>query len=101
MPAPGLSETFREERGEERHLRTTWHPNDGQVVFSLWRGSACAGTFRLDVTDVPDLIDLLRTGLAQAYDQAQHGSPQEHEASQRLAPRSAHPTGTLTAPIAG
>ena len=37
------------------------------VVLSLWRDNLCAGTFRLSVDEVPDLIAMLRTGLAEAY----------------------------------
>ena len=47
------------------------------VVLSLWRDNLCAGTFRLAVDEVPDLIDLLRAGLADAYavarDRAERG----------------------------
>ena len=40
------------------------------VVLSLWRAGTCAGTFRLPVDEVSDLIDALRGGLARAYDDA-------------------------------
>jgi hypothetical protein len=45
----------------------SWHPEADVVVLSLWRDNVCAGTFRLAVDEVPDLIDLLRAGLAEAY----------------------------------
>ena len=36
---------------------STWHHEAGLVVLSLWRDNVCAGTFRLEVDEVPDLID--------------------------------------------
>ena len=39
-------------------------------MLSLWRDNVCAGSFRLAVDEVPDLIALLRAGLDQAYDVA-------------------------------
>ena len=40
------------------------------MVLSLWRDGTCAGTCRLTIDEVPDLIDVLRAGLARAYDDA-------------------------------
>jgi hypothetical protein len=39
-------------------------------VLSLWHGNVCSGSFRLSVDDVPDLIEMLRSGLEQAYAEA-------------------------------
>ena len=36
-------------------------------MLSLWRDNVCAGSFRLSVDEVPDLINMLRGGLDQAY----------------------------------
>jgi hypothetical protein len=44
------------------------------VVLSLWRDNVCAGSFRLAIDEVPDLIDLLRRGLDSAYDRQIYGS---------------------------
>lgn len=44
------------------------------MVLSLWRGTTCAGTFRLDVTEVPELIAVLARGLDDAYDAARYSS---------------------------
>ncbi|MGH3444552.1 MAG: hypothetical protein ACRDPB_04180 [Nocardioidaceae bacterium] len=73
-PLPATGEVFLDARGGARSLRVSWHPDDdddagitGIVVLSLWRHGVCSGTFRLDVEDVPDLIDVLRTGLREAY----------------------------------
>mgnify|MGYP006955219463 CR=1 FL=1 len=57
-------------RGGGRSLRVSWHQEAGLVVLSLWRDNACAGSFRLAAEEVPDLIDLLRSGLDRAYDAA-------------------------------
>ena len=51
----------------DRALRVSWHHESGVVVLSLWRENLCAGSFRLAVDEVPDLIALLRGGLDTAY----------------------------------
>jgi len=61
-------------RGGDRALRVSWHQDKGLVVFSLWRDNVCAGSFRLAVDEVPDLISLLSAGLASAYDRQIYGS---------------------------
>lgn len=67
---PRTGEIFLDARSARRAMRVTWHHESGLVVLSLWRDSLCAGTFRLSVDEVPDLIDMLRAGLDQAYDAA-------------------------------
>ena len=61
---------FLDARGGDRALRVSWHHDDGLVVLSLWRDNVCAGSFRLTVDEVPELIDVLRAGLDRAYDVA-------------------------------
>lgn len=63
-------------------MRVSWHHEADLVVLSLWRENVCAGSFRLTVDEVPDLIDLLRTGLDRAYDVAQG---RRHQSAARLA----------------
>ncbi len=58
---------FLDARGGDRALRVSWHPEADLVVLSLWSGGTCTGTFRLPVEEVPDLVEVLRGGLAQAY----------------------------------
>ena len=58
---------FLDSRGGDRALRVSWHHESGVVVLSLWRENVCAGSFRLAVDEVPDLIALLRGGLDTAY----------------------------------
>lgn len=67
-PLPATGEVFLDERGAERSLRVSWHHETGVVVLSLWRGSTCAGTFRLEAAEVPALVETLRAGLDAAYD---------------------------------
>ncbi|HET7350357.1 MAG TPA: hypothetical protein VFJ28_05420 [Marmoricola sp.] len=64
---PVAAEFFLDARGDARALRVRWHHDDGLVVLSLWRGSECTGTFRLEIDEVPVLIQALREGLGQAY----------------------------------
>ena len=66
-PLPETGSIFLDSRGGDRALRVSWHQEAGLVVLSLWRDNVCSGTFRLSVDEVPDLIDLLRSGLDQAY----------------------------------
>ena len=69
-PLPAQGSIFLDSRGGDRALRVSWHQESALVVLSLWRDNVCAGSFRLSVDEVPDLIDLLRSGLDQAYDTA-------------------------------
>jgi hypothetical protein len=63
-------EVFLDARGDARALRVSWHRDVGVVVLSLWRGQVCVGTFRLAMDEVPVLIEALRAGLNEAYDDA-------------------------------
>lgn len=73
-PLPTAGEVFLDARGSGRALRVTWHGEADLVVLSLWHGSTCTGTFRLAVAEVPDLIDVLRDGLARSYDARRPGA---------------------------
>lgn len=64
---PKSGAIYLDPRGAERALRVTWHHESDLVVLSLWRGRTCAGSFRLPIEEVPDLIDQLRAGLTSAY----------------------------------
>jgi hypothetical protein len=57
---------FLDDRGGDRALRVTWHPEADVVVLSLWRDNVCAGSFRVSTVDVPALIAALAAGLAPA-----------------------------------
>jgi hypothetical protein len=67
-PLPSTGEVFLDDRGDDRSLRVSWHPEADLVVLSLWHVGTCVGTFRLPMSDVPDLIDVLRGGLQTAYE---------------------------------
>ena len=67
-PLPEAGSIFLDARGGDRALRVSWHHESGLVVLSLWRDNVCAGSFRLAVDEVPELIEMLRQGLDQAYD---------------------------------
>ena len=67
---PTSGEVFLDARGDRRALRVSWHGEVGMVVLSLWREGACVGTFRLAAEEVPALVETLRAGFAQAYDDA-------------------------------
>ena len=59
---PTQGEVFDDVRGEGRTLRVSWHGVDGVVVLSMWRQSECTGSFRLPVSDLPDLLRALTDG---------------------------------------
>lgn len=63
VPFPGGGEIFFDPR-PGRAMRLSWHADEGIAVLSLWRGDSCAGTFRLPIAEVPDLVDALVRGLA-------------------------------------
>lgn len=65
---PKTGSVFLDARGGDRALRATWHQEAGVVVLSLWRDNVCAGSFRLRIDEVPELIDMLRAGLDRADD---------------------------------
>jgi hypothetical protein len=66
-PLPETGSVFLDTRDHGRALRVSWHPAADVVVRSLGRDNVCAGSFRLPVDDVPDFIEVLRTGLDRAY----------------------------------
>ena len=69
-PLPETGSIFLDARGGDRALRVSWHHENGLVVLSLWRENVCAGSFRMSIDDVPDMIVTLRAGLDAAYDVA-------------------------------
>jgi hypothetical protein len=55
---------FTDERGHG--LRTTWHPDAGLVILSVWDGERCVWTFRLGQADIPRFASFLVDALADA-----------------------------------
>lgn len=78
-PLPSAGSIYVDARNGDRALRISWHDDAGLVVLSLWRENVCAGTFRLPVDEVPELIEMLRGGLDRAY-------VARRAAAERLAP---------------
>ncbi len=71
---PGRSGVVPDVRGEGRALRTTWHHEAGCVVLSVWRGNVCTATVRLAPEDVPALVDVLTSGLADGHEAPDTGT---------------------------
>ncbi len=69
LALPARGEVLLDARGSARALRVSWHHEDGIVVLSLWHEGVCTGSFRLDKSDVPALIDTLVGGLVEGYQQ--------------------------------
>ena len=67
-PLPKTGSVFLDARGGDRALRATWHHEAGVVVLSLWRDNVCAGSFRLRIDEVPELVAMLRAGLDRTDD---------------------------------
>ncbi len=63
-PLPIRGEVVVDARGGPRALRVSWHPDQGMVVLSIWRGDTCVATVQVDSAEVPHLVDVLVRGLA-------------------------------------
>jgi hypothetical protein len=64
-PLPKRGRAFLDARDGARSLRTSWHPNDGVFVISMWHGASCIGTFHLDQTELSTFIGGFVDQLAQ------------------------------------
>jgi len=51
-------------RGNERYLRTTWHPEGTTFVISTWDGDVCTGAVRMSPEDAARLVAHLAGALA-------------------------------------
>lgn len=65
MKVAGSSEVFVDDRGPQRVLRLSWHPEHRMAVLSLWGGNECLSTFRLPAADVPAFVQALTSGLVE------------------------------------
>lgn len=65
-PIPIRGEVVVDARGGARAMRVSWHPEQGVVVMSIWRGNTCVGTVQVESAGVPHLVDVLVRGLAAA-----------------------------------
>ncbi|MCW2885106.1 MAG: hypothetical protein JWL58_1968 [Streptosporangiaceae bacterium] len=85
-PLPRVGEVFFDDRGEDRALRLSWHPDAEVMVVSIWNSGACTGTFRLAAKDVPVLMETLSQGVPVPQPRGRrHAAPVEDE------PAGAHP----------
>ncbi len=53
-----------DQRGNGSYLRASWHADRRVVVISHWRGDVCTATTAVGVADLPRLISLLVSALA-------------------------------------
>ena len=74
-PLPEVGSVFLDARGADRALRVSWHSEADVVVLSVWRENVCGASFRLAIDEVPELIEMLRSGLDRAYRHAPHRLP--------------------------
>jgi hypothetical protein len=72
---PVRRDLFLDQRGADRGLRVTSHPDDGVVVISLWHGDRCTGSFRLPIEDCGRMIAVLAAGLGDRVTGLRTGSP--------------------------
>jgi hypothetical protein len=56
---------FFDTRGSVRRMGVSAHAGDSTMVFSLWQGDVCTGTFRLPATEAPGLISALAYGMTE------------------------------------
>jgi hypothetical protein len=59
LPLPARGDVFTDERGRERTMRVTPHPERGVVVVSIWFGGVCRASFQLPAAEAPKLAALL------------------------------------------
>ena len=55
---------FYDARGQVRRMGVSGHPADSTMVFSLWQGDVCTGTFRLPADEAARLISTVAYGLS-------------------------------------
>ena len=83
-PLPRVGEVFFDDRGEDRVLRLSWHPDAEVMVLSIWNGGACTGTFRLAARDVPVLMETLSQGVPVPQPRGRrHAAPADDEPAGR------------------
>ena len=56
---------FFDTRGSVRRMGVSAHAGDSTMVFSLWQGDVCTGTFRLPASEAPGLISALAYGMTE------------------------------------
>jgi hypothetical protein len=66
-PLPRHGAVFFDARDRGRSLRVAFHPAEAAYVLSLWHDDSCVQTFRLPVSDAPELVQTIVASLAQPY----------------------------------
>jgi len=92
-PLPRDGEVFFDDRGKDRALRLSWHPDAQVMVISIWNGGVCSGTFRLPARDVPAFMESLS--------QAVPSSPPRGRRHAAPDGRAEAPAGSRPAPLPG
>jgi hypothetical protein len=79
---PVRRDLFLDQRGADRGLRVTCHPEEGVVVISLWHDDRCTASFRLPGEESARLISVLAAGLADQIGDLRAGSAFSGEPAQ-------------------
>lgn len=80
---------FFDTRGSVRRMGVSAHAGDSTMVFSLWQGDVCTGTFRLPASEAPGLISALAYGMTETLsDQSPpNSSPDQPEPLRKVLAR--------------
>ncbi|GIJ47249.1 hypothetical protein Val02_41350 [Virgisporangium aliadipatigenens] len=54
-----MAEFFVDERGNGRTMRVSRHPDRGVAVVSIWAGGLCRASFRLPLSEVDRVAEVL------------------------------------------
>ena len=63
------------------------HAADSTMVFSLWQGDICTGTFRLPASEAPGLISALAYGMTETLSDQPPPSPAQPEPLRKVVAR--------------
>ena len=63
------------------------HAGDSTMVFSLWQGDVCTGTFRLPASEAPGLISALAYGMTEAFSDQLPPRPEQPESLRKALSR--------------
>lgn len=88
-PLPRDGEVFFDDRGKDRALRLSWHPDAQVMVISIWNGGVCSGTFRLPARDVPVFMESLAQAMPSSPPRGRRHAAPEGRAD---APAGSRPT---------
>jgi hypothetical protein len=78
---------FFDTRSPVRRMGVSAHASDSTMVFSLWQGDVCTGTFRLPASEAPGLISALAYGMTEAMSDLPPPSPEHPESLRKVLSR--------------